>query len=142
YTSEVYRYDTVANTWSLLTQQLPDQTTSNMSGGLLNFPEGQRILIVGGSGTGSALTSRTLAFNPADGTFTAKAAYPASPVMLPGTAAVFNNKLYVFGGLEFVPAIVSHNDIWVYDPMANTWTHSTTTLGIPRGYIAAETMPD
>jgi hypothetical protein len=33
-------------------------------------------------------------------------------------------------------------DIWAYDPMTNTWTQSAANLGLARGYIATETMPD
>src|SRR5207248_10468365 len=83
FTQDVYRYDLLGNSWTLLPQQLPDALTSNMGGGLLTFPEGQRIFIVGGSGSGSVVTGRTLAFNPADGTFTAKATWPAATVHLP-----------------------------------------------------------
>jgi N-acetylneuraminic acid mutarotase len=62
--------------------------------------------------------------------------------MLPGGWAVYNNKLYVFGGLEFLPSIVGHDDIWVYDPTANSWSQLTTHIGLARGYIATELMPD
>ena len=125
-----------AGTWTLLPQQLPDLTTSNMGGGALTFPEGQRVFIVGGSGTGSVITGRTLAFNPADGTFTTKAPWPPSPNMLPGGWAVYNNKLYVFGGLELSPALVGHDDIWVYDPTANSWSDTTAMTAARTGHTA------
>ena len=50
YTKDIYRYDLAANSYSLLAPQLPDFNTSNMAGGLLTFPEGQRIFIAGGIG--------------------------------------------------------------------------------------------
>src|SRR4051794_21689295 len=93
YTQDVYRYDLTGGTWTHLAQQFPDLFSSNMGGGLLTFPEGQRVFIVGGSGAGSAVITRTLAFNPADGTFTPKAGWPISLPVLPGGWAVYNNKL-------------------------------------------------
>jgi hypothetical protein len=144
YAQTVYIYNTAANTWQLSSATLPDAMTSNMGAGVLTFPEGQRVFIVGGSGTGSVLTGRTLAFNPADGTFTPKAAWPAAPTRLPGGWAVANNKLYVFGGFVPTPAPgVVYAETWMYDPTANTWTQVTTAnLSLARAYIATETMPN
>jgi N-acetylneuraminic acid mutarotase len=140
YTDTIYRYDTVANTWTLLATVLPDLNTSNMAAAVLTFPEGQRIFIAGGSGANSFVTARTLAFNPTDNTITTKATWPAAPLRIPGGWTVVNNKLYIFGGFE--PADIMHTDIWMYDPMTDTWTESSTELGTARGYIATELMPD
>src|SRR5439155_2500499 len=135
----VYVYNTSANTWTLSSATLPDATTSNMAAGVLMFPEGQRVFIVGGSGSGSVVVSRTLAFNPTDGTFTPKAGWPASPTRLPGGWAVYNNKFYVFGGFVPTPAPgTMYAEIWVYDPSTNAWTQSTANLSVARGYIATE----
>src|SRR5438477_2220986 len=111
-----------------------------MGGGLLTFPAGQRIFIVGGSGASSVVTGRTFAFDPTSGTFTSMAAWSASPVHLPGGWAVYNNKLYVFGGYN--PNVSMTTDIWAYDPMTNTWTQSAAVLPVALGYIATEAMPD
>jgi N-acetylneuraminic acid mutarotase len=140
YTDTIYRYDTVANTWTLISTVLPDLNTSNMAAAVLTFPEGQRIFLAGGSGANSFVTARTLAFNPTDNTITTKATWPATPLRIPGGWTVVNNKLYIFGGFE--PADIMHTDIWMYDPMTDTWTESATELGTARGYIATELMPD
>src|SRR5207249_10362425 len=65
YTNEIYRYSLDANSWTTLTQTLPDLMTSNMGGGGLTFPEGRRIFTVGGPGAGSTRLPRTLAVDPA-----------------------------------------------------------------------------
>ncbi|HMA35787.1 MAG TPA: S8 family serine peptidase [Chloroflexia bacterium] len=141
YTQDIYRYDLNGNSWTLLPPQLPDAMTSNMAGGVLTFPEGVRIFIAGGSGTGSVLTGRTLAFNPFDGSFTTKATWPAAPLRLPGGWAVANNKFYVFGGYN--PAGPEMRaEIWAYDPMTDSWAQSSASLSQARGYIATELMPD
>ena len=148
YSDQIYRYNTAANSWSLLPQTLPDRTTSNMAGGLLSFPEGERIFIVGGSGSSEnpdlSFTRRAFAFNPADGAVTPKATWPVSP-RFPGGWAVAQNKLYIFGGgfARFQAGSEAvYDDIWVYDPLTDAWTQLPARLSVARGYIATETMPD
>ncbi len=141
YTNTIYRYDINGNTWTLMTETLPDDRTSNMAAGVLTFPEGDRIFIAGGSGPSSAVISRTLAYNPSDGTLTPKADWPAAPTRIPGGWAVANNKFYIFGGYNpAVPEVLA--DIWEYNPTTNAWTEITADLSLARGYIATETLPD
>jgi N-acetylneuraminic acid mutarotase len=141
FATTVYRYDTAADTWALLPATLPDAFTSNMAGGVLTFPEGQRVFVAGGSGAGSVYTDRTLAFNPADNTFTPKAVWPAAPLRIPSGWAVANNKFYIFGGFDSVtPGVFA--EIWEYNPTTNTWTQNAASLGTARAYIATELMPD
>jgi hypothetical protein len=141
YTNTIYRYDINGNTWTLMTETLPDDRTSNMAAGVLTFPEGDRIFIAGGSGPSSAVVSRTLAYNPSDGTLTPKADWPAAPTRIPGGWAVANNKFYIFGGYNpAVPEVLA--DIWEYNPTTNAWTEITADLSLARGYIATETLPD
>ncbi len=140
YTTDIYRYDLAGNSWSLLSTVLPDSQTSNMAGGLLTFPEGQRIFIAGGSGTGSTFTGRTLTFNPSDNTLAIKAAWPATPLRLPGGWTVYNNKFYIFGGIDTTASGTGYADNWVYDPMTNVWTQLPNNLSLARGYIAVEAL--
>ena len=142
YTTDVYRYDLITNTWTLLPQAFPDMQSSNMAGGALTFPEGQRIFVVGGNGAGSTYTGRAVAFDPATGAFTPKTAWPATPTRLPGGWAVVNNKFYILGGIQANAAGTAFADIWSYDPTTNAWTQSSANLSLARGYIATEVMPD
>jgi N-acetylneuraminic acid mutarotase len=139
----VYDYNTTTGAWQLMSATLPDAMTSNMAAGVLTFPEGQRAFVVGGSGTGSVVTGRTLAFNPASGgSFAAKATWPAAPTHLPGGWAVANNKFYIFGGFTSLPTPGSvYNDIWQYDPTTDAWTQLSAVLSMARGYIATEYNP-
>jgi hypothetical protein len=61
--------------------------------------------------------------------------------VLPGGAAVYNNKLYVFGGFWTNNSMIT--DIWVFDPMAVAgarWTKMPATLPVAMGYIPAATL--
>ena len=140
YTNDIYRYDTTANTWAVVPTPFPDLQSSNMAGGLLTFPEGPRIFITGGNGTGSTYTGRAVAFDPATNTFTSKAAWPAAPARLPGAWVVVNNKFYIFGGITANSTGQGYADNWVYDPATNAWTQLPTNLTVARGYIAAEVI--
>ncbi|HKP53596.1 MAG TPA: kelch repeat-containing protein, partial [Chloroflexia bacterium] len=141
YTNTIYRYNTNTNTWTLMTETLPDDRTSNMAAGVLTFPEGDRIFIAGGSGPSSAVISRTLAYNPSAGTLTPKASWPAAPTRIPGGWAVANNKFYIFGGYNpAVPEVLA--DIWEYNPTTDAWTELSADLTLARGYIATELLPD
>jgi hypothetical protein len=138
YTDDIYRYDLAAHTWSQVPTPFPDLQSSNMAGGLLTFPEGQRIFVVGGNGTGSTYTGRAVAFDPATNTFTTKASWPASPARLPGGWAVVNNKFYIFGGITASATGQGYADNWVYDPATDAWAQLPTNLSLARGYIATE----
>jgi hypothetical protein len=63
-------------------------------------------------------------YNPDTDTWTKLASYPAARTDLSGMVCyVMNNKGYVgLGGLYYNSVV--YNDIWSYDPLANTWVQS------------------
>jgi hypothetical protein len=141
-----YKYDPATNTWTTGVGTLPDNQNNNMVGGVLNGPSGWRIYVVGGSAAGATTASnKVAAYDPATDTFTAEAADPwiGDPAgdTLPGGSAVYNNKLYVFGGFQINIGMVS--GIWEFDPNATAgtkWTLKTATLPIAKGYVPAATI--
>ncbi len=70
-------------------------------------------------------------YNPVADTMTTVATDPWTPgaTTLPGGTAVYNNKLYVFGGFEI--NVGMSNEIRQYDPAAaagSRWTLKTAVL--------------
>src|SRR5205823_2254567 len=58
---------------------------------------------------------------------------------VPGGYAVYNNKLYIFGGFSGLGSGAVYNDTWVFDPngtVGNKWRHIAGNLSLARGYIA------
>src|SRR5207248_10121939 len=70
--------------------------------------------------------------------------WPASPAHVAGGYAVFNNKMYIFGGFTSIGAGSVFTDTWTFDPMAASgqkWTRLTTAnLNLGRGYIAGAAL--
>jgi hypothetical protein len=115
-----------------------------MVGGILDFGGTNVITVVGGSDVLSqTATSEVRGYNPITDTLTTLGPADNWPqngngITLPGGAAVFNNKLYVFGGFEIGIGMIS--TIWEFNPAAAPgarWTLKTATLPAPRGYIPA-----
>ena len=145
--STIYTYDPSSDTWGTASTTLTDTKTSNLAVAMLNGPSGPRIYAVGGAyGTGSVdlnPTNIVRVYDPVSGSLTQADNWPqVSPLALPGGWAVFNNKLYIFGGFDPVnTAMIS--DIWTFDPMAaagSQWTHQSATLALARSYIATQTI--
>ena len=75
--------------------------TANMAVAVLTDTNGPRIYAIGGSSINSEVTATVRIYDPvADSlsTLSAADAWPASPAHVPGGYAVFNNKMYIFGG--------------------------------------------
>lgn len=139
-------YDPVANAWTTKTAAFGDLQVDNMVVGVLDFGSGPLIVIVGGSAGGQTVaTAEVRTYDPVADTLTVLASDPwpgaALGDTLPGSAAVYNNKLYVFGG--FVINIGMVDTVYEFDPMAaagSRWTLKTATLPVALGYIPTATI--
>ena len=139
-------YDPVADTWTTKTAAFGDLQVDNMVAGIVDFGSGPLIVIVGGSAGGQTVaTAEVRTYDPVADTLTVLAADPwpgaAAGDTLPGSAAVYNNKLYVFGG--FVINVSMVNTVYEFDPMAaagSRWTLKTAVLPVALGYIPTATI--
>ncbi|MDQ2805432.1 MAG: S-layer homology domain-containing protein, partial [Chloroflexota bacterium] len=148
----IYEYAPGANTWTAKAALLdsPQQGsiyTANMAAVVLTNSNGVRIYAVGGNSIDSIPTPVVRVYNPVADSLTTDDAWPASPQHVPGGWAVYNNKLYIFGGFSrtannFAGGVFS--DTWRFDPLAasgSRWTQlPTANLNLGRGYIAGAAL--
>ena len=129
------------NTWTIRPETAPDNFMNNMACGVLTDAGTPYIYCVGGSfATGTTATDRVFRFNPIAGTLTTVASpWPgAMGTILPGGFAVFNNKLYIFGGFNINVGMVS--TIYEFTPGTNTWVLKGAALPMALGYIPTATI--
>ncbi|MET0231126.1 MAG: hypothetical protein ABW186_09370 [Rhodanobacteraceae bacterium] len=146
---QVQIYDPATDTWSESNATYPDGNINNMVGGVLDFGGIPVIVTVGGSlgtnaGDPQVVTTDTRIYDPVGDSLQTLANDPwpgnADAQTLPGGAAVYENKLFVFGGFDV--NIGMTDTIWQFDPAAaegSRWTEMTATLPVPTGYIPTAT---
>jgi hypothetical protein len=134
-------YDPILDSWSASVATFEDNQVNNMVGGVLDFGGTQMLVLVGGSAAGATTTSSDVrTYDPvADSLQVLTNDFwigNTDGAMLPGGAAVLDNKLYVFGGFDI--GIGMLDTIYIFDPAAaegSRWTQSAATLPTPIGYI-------
>ena len=114
--------------------------TANSAAVTLTDSNGVRIYVVGGSSIDSVPTPAVRVYDPTADAVTVLTSdpWPATPARVPGGYAVYNNKLYIFGGFSALGAGAVFTDTWQFDPMAasgSKWTQ-LGNLNLGRGYIA------
>jgi len=142
---QVHIYDPSTDTWSESNATFADNQNNNMVGGVLDFGGQQLIVTVGGSAAGGSTSSSNVqTYDPVGDSLQLLTgdAWPGNTdgAILPGGAAVYENKLFVFGGFDINIGMV--DAIWQFDPSAaagTRWTQMTATLPTPIGYIPAST---
>lgn len=142
---QVHIYDPVADTWSESNATFADSQNNNMVGGVLDFGGTPLIVVVGGSAAlATTSSSDTKTYDPVGDSLQVLTDDPwpgnTDGAILPGGAAVFDNKLFVFGGFDIGIGMV--DAIWQFDPSAaagTRWTQMTATLPTPIGYVPATT---
>lgn len=136
-----FEYDPGADSWATKAATFPSNQVNNMVGGVLTVGATKYIYLVGGSAAGSTTASTIVQrYDPLEDSLTTITLDPwpgnNDGLTLPGGAAVFNNKLYVFGGFRTNIAMV--DGIYQFDPNAaagSRWTKMSSVLPFPRGYI-------
>ncbi|MGI8589315.1 MAG: S-layer homology domain-containing protein [Chloroflexia bacterium] len=123
--------------------------SSNMASAVLTDSGGVHIYAIGGNSINSEPTPVVRVYDPVADTISNLTSdpWPANPVREPGGWAVYNNKLYIFGGFSslvngFQGGVFT--DTWRFDPMAaagSKWTQLTSAnLNLGRAYIAGATL--
>jgi hypothetical protein len=118
-----------------------DRFVANMAVGVLTGTTGPRIYAVGGSSVDTIPSSSVRVYDPNTDTISVLPdPWPANPARIPGGYAVYNNKLYIFGGHVAKPTNQLFSDTWVFDPtmpQGQRWSQiPSATLSVPRAYIA------
>jgi len=138
-------YFPLGQTWATKATTFPDNQVSNLVGGVLNVAGTDYIVLVGGSAAGATTaTSAVRVYEPIldAGITLASDPWPGNVggTVLPGGAAVYANKLYVFGGFNINVGMVS--TIWRFDPAlpaGTRWHQMTATLPTALGFIPTAT---
>ncbi len=139
-------YDTGTSTWSTKAALFSSNQVCNMVVGVLTDGGTPYIYCVGGSAAGGATSSALLRrYDPVADVITDVTTDPwpgTTGNTLPGGAAVYNNKLFVFGGFVISPGAMT-DKIWQFDPAAaagSRWTQKTALLPVPVGYVPCATI--
>ena len=140
-----YEYDPKTNTWAFKTAAFPDNQVSNMACGVLSVGQTPYIYCVGGSATASnGATSRVFRYNPISDTIETVGIQPwneSAPDTLPGGFTVFQNKLYILGGLTLTTAAT--NRIFEFTPgnaVGSQWARKIATLPVALSFVPATTI--
>ena len=144
----VSEYDPALDAWTQKAAAFADNQVNNMVGGVLDFAGTSYIVVLGGSAAGATTTTAEVRqYDPVADVMTILADDPwpgaADGATLPGGAAVYDNKLYVFGGFQV--NVDMTDAIYQFDPSAaagSRWTLMTTTLPLAHGYIPTATSGD
>jgi N-acetylneuraminic acid mutarotase len=138
-------YNPGSNSWAIKTASFPDNQNNNMIGAVLTEGGTPYIYCIGGSAAGAAVsTTAVRRYDPVADVMTVVTSDPWSGApanTLGGGGAVFNNKLYIFGG--FTINVAMSNQIWVFDPNAaagTRWTLKAAVLPTQVGYVPVATI--
>jgi hypothetical protein len=139
-------YDPVADAWATKTASFADTQVNNLVGGVLDFAGTRLIVLVGGSAGGATTaTAEVRYYDPIADTMTTATTDPWPGIgagnILPGGAAVHQNKLYVFGGFQINTGM--EDAIWVFDPALSPgarWQAFPEGLLTSLGYIPAASV--
>jgi len=141
--SAVYSFDPATGIYAPTGAVMP-VPVSNYDIVLLQDNTGLGMYVFGGRPSAGGTTNTVQVYYPATNTtanLTATDPWPgqAGGVPVMPNAATYNNKAYVFGGLQVsTPPYVSA-ETWQFDPLApagSRWTNLNQPLHLARGYIA------
>ena len=140
-----YEYDPNTNTWAFKSAPFPDNQVSNMACGVLSVGQTPYIYCVGGSAAGTtAATTRVFRYNPVSDTMETTGIQPwneSAPDTLPGGFTVFQNKLYILGGLTVGTSAT--NRIFEFTPgnaVGSQWARKAATLPVALSFVPATTI--
>ena len=104
------------------------------------------LYIIGGRTSTGANTGAVQVYYPVSNTVRTVSTDPfpmrvGDSIPVPGACVVYNNKIYVFGGLSTAVSPYVTSQTWVYDPVAsagNRWSQITTAnLSLARSYLSS-----
>ena len=139
-----FEYDPGTNSWTTKAATYPDNQVNNMACGVLSRCWNAIHLLRRrlGSYRDRTATDRVFRYNPVTDVISPVAApWPgALGTILPGGFTVFNNKLYILGGFDTIPAGTGDQPIWEFTPSPTAWVQKTAVLPVPLGYIPTTTI--
>ena len=148
--STIWEYNPGTNAWAAKTALLDgggafgSRYTANMAVAVLTNSNGVRIYAVGGNSINSDTSVSTRVYDPIGDALTTDDNWPGGSNRVPGGWAVYNNKLYIFGGFTSIGNGAVYGETWRFDPSApsgSRWTQlANANLSIPRGYIAGAAL--
>lgn len=140
-----YEFDPNTNTWAFKTAPFPDNQVNNMACGVLSVGKTPYIYCVGGSATGSAAaTTRVFRYDPVSDKIETVGIQPwneSTPDTLPGGFTVFQNKLYILGGLSLGTSAT--NRIFEFTPdnaVGSQWARKAATLPVALSFVPTTTI--
>jgi hypothetical protein len=140
-----YEYDPNTNTWAFKAAPFPDNQVNNMACGVLSVGKTPYIYCVGGSATGStAATARVFRYDPVSDKIETAGIQPwneSAPDTLPGGFTVFQNKLYILGGLTLGTSAT--NRMFEFIPgnaVGSQWARKAATLPVALSFVPAATI--
>jgi hypothetical protein len=127
YKNDLWRYYPVTNTWEQKFTSITPTARSDHS--MVWDSDGQRVIMFGGYGSDSSMYKNDLWwYDPAANAWTQKILQDStgSPSSRQGYSMVWNGtKVIMFGGYSSSSPRYK-NDLWWYDPAANTWEQKVT----------------
>jgi N-acetylneuraminic acid mutarotase len=97
-------------------------------------PAGGKVILFGGRDAEDYVD--TWAFDPGTDTWTLLNPGGRRPWARHGHAMVYDpsrGRIILFGGTSMAGLLIGLNDLWIYDPAANTWTMLTPSGDVPPG---------
>lgn len=136
-----YEYNPKTNTWAYKTAPFPDNQVNNMACGVLTDQGTPYIYCVGGTAADNnrTATKRVFRYNPVTDkmqTVGLEAWSEATPDTLPGGFTVFQNKLYIVGGLTLGNS--GTNRIYEFTPghsVGSQWKQKAAKLPVSLGFV-------
>jgi hypothetical protein len=125
--NEFSRFDPVANTWTPLAA-VPD--LNNGAASAVYAPNVNKLFVFGGEEVRTAtVVNTTRIYDIASNTWSAGAPMPDLRAYM--GSGYYNGKIYLVGGYDAGSA--SFGQVWVYNPITNTWNTSHASMPITMG---------
>ena len=130
---DTWAYDPAANTWTELDPAGKVPSAREASAMVYDSVNG-KVILFGGEGSRDQLND-LWAYDPAANTWTELDPAGEVPSARARHALVYDSvtdKVILFGGeVGFLDAAHAFNDLWAYDPVANTWTELKPAGDVP-----------
>ena len=126
----MYRYDPSTNGWSALA----NMPLAMGRGESAYSPVTNSVYVFGGSSQTNPNLNTTFIYNIGTNTWTTGSPMPEARSWLNAAYYAANNKIYVIGGVvSGGTGIFEQNQVWEYDPVANTWDTSRQSAPVGLG---------
>jgi len=133
---DIYSYDPESGACTDTGANMP-VPISNYTVNLVNNGTADVLCTFGGRNSAGATTLAVQCYNPTTNTATQVTTLPSAWTgFTPGAQAVYNNKVYIFGGFNSTAAPYETARTDRYDPVANTFTQ-LGALSLARSYLYA-----